>query len=114
MVLPITHSTKNCSNQFGVKLMIPDYIGRVPNKHLWSKFKQLDDRLISLEVFNQKWNVSRGEISRICHCSLDTVNGWYCKTPRYSERKPQIHHLLWLTITDKVWSSEIRSKEMSR
>ena len=91
--------------------MISDQFGICPNKHLWNKFDQLSNRLITLELFSQRWNVSRTEISKICHCSLHTVNTWYCQSAKYSDRKPQIHHLLWLTITDRVWSSEIRNKE---
>ena len=94
--------------------MISDYVGRYPSRGLWQKFEQASNHLISLEVFTQRWLVSRKEISKICHCSLDTVNAWYCSSAKYSDRKPQMHHLLWLTIADKVWSSEIRSKEMSR
>jgi hypothetical protein len=37
----------------------------------------LDSKLIELDEFLGYWQLSRAELARLCHCSLDTVDRWF-------------------------------------
>ena len=78
-------------------------VSYTPRKSCWDKLEKFE-QLITLEEFLQRWNVTRSQIARICHCSVSTVDKWFGST----RRPPQSHHLLRLTIADKVWKSELR------
>lgn len=82
-------------------------VSYTPRKSCWDKLEKFE-QLITLEEFLQQWNVTHSQIARICHCSVSTVNNWFVRSSSSTYRPPKSHHLLRLTIADKVWKSEFR------
>lgn len=76
-----------------------------------SLFKKVNEiSLISLEEFQSRWKVSRKQLAKVCHCSLATVDRWFVRSECSTHQVPKLHHLLWLTIADKVWRSELKNR----
>jgi hypothetical protein len=54
-----------------------EIIRRMPDNFYWAMWDKLDIDPIELDEFLRHWQLSRGELSRLCHCSLHTVNCWF-------------------------------------
>ncbi|MGG6295264.1 hypothetical protein ACQ4M4_12815 [Leptolyngbya sp. AN02str] len=69
---------------------------------------QLDLASPSMELadFQQHYSLSREQLARVAHCSLDTVNRWFMKPTNSRHRSPTPEHKLRFAIAHYVWSGE--------
>jgi hypothetical protein len=65
-------------------------------------WERLDSKLIELDEFLGHWQLSRAELARLCHCSLDTVDRWFVAGRRH--RPPTEIHKRFLGQAHALWS----------
>jgi DNA-binding transcriptional regulator YiaG len=72
---------------------------RYPTKLQWQMLKKLQDNLMELETFTERWKVSHKQLAQICFCSVDTVDTWFVES---KNRQPTLHHKFFLGLTNKL------------
>jgi hypothetical protein len=75
---------------------------RSPTPQCWQMWERLDSKLIELDEFLGHWQLSRAELARLCHCSLDTVDRWFVAGRRH--RPPTEIHKRFLGQAHALWS----------
>lgn len=79
-----------------------EIIRQKPDNFYWAMWDKLDIDPMELDEFLRHWHLSRGELSRLCHCSLHTVNCWFASGEYH--RAPTKEHKRCLGRAHDLWS----------